>query len=145
MLYLLPFLSYKGVKIGHAQIFETFLFVIRFWWFFFHLIPCEKCRKKYSKHFFVSFTFFFKKGSGVWENFHIFSHFSNFGKISCRNLHKLYKMRNKKDSSTFCIFRIFDTGSYFFSAYLKIWKILSFYIITILLIGFVNFVKWKIF
>ena len=29
--------------------------------FFFHLIPCEKSIKSYSKHFFVSFTVFFKK------------------------------------------------------------------------------------
>jgi len=61
MLYLLPFSSYKGVKIGHAQIFETFLFVIRFWWGFFHLIPCEKCHKKLLQAFFCIFYSFFKK------------------------------------------------------------------------------------
>ena len=62
MTYLLLLLRYEGSKNGHALIFETFLFLIGFWWGFLQMIPYEKCNKSYPKHFFVKINVFCVKG-----------------------------------------------------------------------------------
>jgi len=62
MTYLLLLLRYEGSKNGHALIFETFLFLIGFWWGFLQMIPYDKCNRSYPKHFFVKINVFCVKG-----------------------------------------------------------------------------------